>query len=85
MVVLIIVCDTDHVQYLDKNAFISVDFDKCIVKSWLVMEIWVCAEDVAAGRPVDYRRKICFDCLNWNDLLINLVSRTVRVSENLTY
>lgn len=85
MVVLIFVCDTEHVQYLDKNTLISVDFDECVVKSWLVMEIWVCSEDVAAGGPVDYGCEICFDRLNWNDLLTNLVSRIVHVLENLTH
>lgn len=49
VVVLFLVCNLEYVQDLDKDTLISMDFDECKVKSGLLMEVWVCAENIAAG------------------------------------
>lgn len=70
MVVFLFVRNSQHVEYLGKDALISVHFNEGIIISRLLMEIWACTEDIAAGRPINHRLKICFDRLKGYNLLM---------------
>ena len=55
VVVDVLVCNAQHVKYLDEYTFISVYFNQGIVISRAPMEIWVGTENITVRCPINHR------------------------------